>query len=209
VPLPALVLFDVNETLSDMQPLRSRLTELGAPPGLADSWFASTLRDGFALTAAGGHAAFGAIARTHLGPYTDALLEAFAKLDVHSDVADGIRRLHQQGIRMATLSNGAPAIAEGLLERAGVADLVEQRLSADEVRRWKPAREPYLHAAAACGVEPADAMLVAAHPWDIDGARRAGLQAGWIDRRDAPYPAVFMAPDVLGRTLGELAERLG
>src|SRR3954468_21024081 len=129
-----------------MRPLRGVLAELGAPPAVADSWFSSTLRDGFALTAAGSYAPFPAIARIHLGPYADTVLEAFGRLDVHPDVPEGIRKLHALGIRLVTMSNGASSIAEGLLERAGVAGLVEQPLSVDDVRHWKPAREAYLHA---------------------------------------------------------------
>ena len=77
---------------------------------------------------------------------------------------DGIRRLHELGIRLVTMSNGASAIADGLLQRAGVAELVERRLSVDDVRRWKPAREAYRHAVETSGVDAADAMLVAVHP---------------------------------------------
>ena len=51
--LPAVILFDVNETLSDMSPLASRFVDAGAPAHLAATWFAALLRDGFALTAAG------------------------------------------------------------------------------------------------------------------------------------------------------------
>jgi 2-haloacid dehalogenase len=209
VPRPALIVLDVNETLSDMRPLRGLLAELDAPPSLAESWFASTLRDGFALTAAGSYAPFPAIARIHLGPYADTVLEAFGRLDVHPDVPEGIRKLHALGIRLVTMSNGASSIAEGLLERAGVAGLVEQPLSVDDVRHWKPAREAYLHAVEFCGVHPADAMLVAVHPWDVDGAKRAGLQAGWLDRDAGSYPSgVFTEPDVQATTLLGLADAL-
>jgi 2-haloacid dehalogenase len=51
-------------------------------------------------------------------------------------------------------------------------------------------------------------MLIAAHPWDVDGARRAGLQAGWLNRSGRDYPGFFEAPDVSGETLGDLAEAL-
>src|SRR5438270_4700402 len=56
------VAFDVNETLSDMRGLARQLEQLGAPPGVLDVWFAQTLRDGFALTAAGAYADFSSIA---------------------------------------------------------------------------------------------------------------------------------------------------
>lgn len=58
MPRPMLVLFNVNETLSDLEPLRARFEEVGAPGALLETWFARTLRDGFALTAAGAYADF-------------------------------------------------------------------------------------------------------------------------------------------------------
>src|SRR3954471_12889937 len=60
-PTPAVVLFDVNETLSDMAPMATRFEDVGASPALAATWFASLLRDGFALTAAGARAPFAMI----------------------------------------------------------------------------------------------------------------------------------------------------
>src|SRR3954471_5314670 len=60
-PSPAVVLFDVNETLSDMAPMATRFQDVGASPALAGTWFASLLRDGFALTAVGDSAPFAVI----------------------------------------------------------------------------------------------------------------------------------------------------
>jgi thiol-disulfide isomerase/thioredoxin len=50
---PEVAVFDANETLSDLEPLRARLVDRGVPASLLDTWFAATLRDGFALAAAG------------------------------------------------------------------------------------------------------------------------------------------------------------
>ena len=119
-----------------------------------------------------------------------------------------MRKLAAAGVRMATLTNGAAEIATKLLDRAGLADLVERSLSVDEVRRWKPAPQPYLHAARELGVPPEKCVLVAVHQWDIDGAKRAGLQAGWLNRRGGRYPDFFRPPDATGETLGSLAEAL-
>jgi hypothetical protein len=47
--LPVLLVFDVNETLSNMAPLSARFEEVGASGQLAGAWFAALLRDGFAL----------------------------------------------------------------------------------------------------------------------------------------------------------------
>ena len=51
-------------------------------------------------------------------------------------------------------------------------------------------------------------MLVAVHPWDVHGAKAAGLRAAWIDRTGAPYPETMYAADVVARSLPDLAARL-
>lgn len=68
---------------------------------------------------------------------------------------------------MVTLTNGSLAQSQALLERAGVADLVEQRLSVDDAGRWKPHPDAYDYAARTCGVPLERCAMVAVHPWDL------------------------------------------
>lgn len=219
---PAVAVFDVNETLSDLSGLVPRFEEAGADPGILQIWFAATLRDGFAITAAGGYADFSEIAvpiltgllrgtdglRERPEELADRIVASMGDLDVHSDVAAGLEKLHAAGVRIVTLSNGSSHVAESLLERAGLRDLVEQCLSVSDARRWKPAIEAYAHAAERCEADARELVLIAVHPWDIDGALRAGLRAGWLARDGSPYPAHFRAPEATGRSLPELAEAL-
>lgn len=211
---------DVNETLSDLSPLGARIASLGAPAHLLDVWFASVLRDGFALSLHADFDTFGALGRDVLAGLLDRhgvedpdagaehVLAGFGDFDLHPDVADGIRALRDHGIRVVTLTNGNAALTDRLLERAGLLDLVEHRLSVDAVRRWKPAAAPYLHAASVCGVDPARTALVAVHPWDVDGAMRAGLVGAFLARGGLRYPASFLPADVAAPTLPELADAL-
>jgi 2-haloacid dehalogenase len=216
------VLFDVNETLSDLTGLRQAFVDLGLRSHLAALWFASVLRDGFALTAVGATARFadlgGDVLRTLLaqradGPDPDEavarVLGAFLELDVHPDVADGIRRLARGGRRVGTLSNGAARVAEALLTRAGVREHVEHVLSVEDAGAWKPHRTAYEYGLAACGVPAAGAALVAVHPWDVDGANRAGLRGIWLRRDRQPWPTSFPGPGVTVTSMDELATRLG
>jgi 2-haloacid dehalogenase len=64
------------------------------------------------------------------------------------------------------------------------------------------------YAARLCSVPVGQMLLVAAHPWDIHGAREAGMRAGWIVRRQAPYPGYFAAPDFQAPDLGALAGQI-
>ena len=219
--MPSVIVYDVNETLSDLSPMGDRFSDVGAPAHLAPQWFASVLRDGFALTAAGGQEQFAVIARAVLRSLLHGLpldrgledavehvMTGFGELPVHPDVPDGVRALAAAGHRQVTLSNGSAGVAEGLLGRAGLRDAFEALLSVEDAPAWKPARPAYEHAAARCGVDVSELLLVAVHPWDLDGAARAGLSTAWIDRGGAPYPSFFTPPTFTVRALPELVPAL-
>ena len=218
---PSVLVFDVNETLSDMSPMAGRFTDVGAPAHLARTWFAILLRDGFALTAADAAQPFAELGADALRTVlhgvdldrdTDAAVEhvmaGFADLAVHADVPDGIRALRTSGRRLVTLTNGSTQLSQRLLTHAGIRDQFEALLSVEAAGRWKPARAAYEYAARTCGTDPADMMLVAVHPWDVDGAARAGLATAWIDRSGTPYSHVFTPPSVRATGLTDLAEQL-
>lgn len=216
-----LVLLDVNETLSDMAPVWRAVEEVGGSFGLGRAWFASVLRDGFALAVGGTSAPFADIARDLLAamlprdgldrPRDEAVahvMETIKDLAPHRDVAPGVRALAGSGRTLATLSNGSAGIAEDLLAGAGLRELVAHVLSADDAGVWKPARAAYAHALDVCGVEADEAVLVAVHPWDVDGASRAGLRTAWLNRDGGSWPSHFRPPDHEVAELADLAGQL-
>ena len=216
------VVFDVNETLSDMAPLAQRFADVGAPPALARLWFAALLRDGFARTAAGESERFAVLAEGGLRvvlhgvaldrPVNDAvahILDGFAALSCHPDVPAGLRALRARGLRLVTMSNGAAAVAEKLLGDAGLRGEFEQVLSVEDAGVWKPAPGSYGYVAEVCDVAAAELLMVAVHPWDLDGAARAGLRTAWVDRTGVPYPVWCRPPDHVVPSLDLLADSLG
>ncbi|SDN36200.1 2-haloacid dehalogenase [Lentzea albidocapillata subsp. violacea] len=205
---PLVIAFDVVETLFPLEPLGERLQHAGQPPELLRLWFARLLRDAFALTASGAYQSFAELAVGALRAVSDVSEDAarevvagFATLDPHPEVAEAMRMARDANVRIITLTNGSATTTSALLERAGLRGHVEQVVSVDAVRRWKPAPEPYRHAAAACAV-PAERMaLVAAHGWDTHGAHRAGLVTGWVSRLEGHWNDLFDPPDVTGPDL--------
>ena len=204
-----------------MSPMTQRFEEVGAPAHLAKAWFAGLLRDGFALTVVDASERFAHIAAEglrislHDHPLNRGadeaiqhIMDGFSDLGVHSDVPDGVRALGRLGIRLVTLTNGSTSVAETLFDRAGIREHFEALLSVEGAGVWKPAPGAYNYALERSGVDPVDAMLVAVHPWDIDGAARAGLATAWINRGDGPYPDYFKAPDLRPTSLADLAEQL-
>lgn len=219
--MTSLLVFDVNETLSDMSPLAARFEDIGAPGHLAQIWFAELLRDGFALTVAGEAEPFSRLGAELLRVRLDGqdldrdledavkhVLAGFAELSVHPDVPEGLQELADLGVRLVTLSNGSAQVAQALLEGAGVRHLFERLLSVEDAGIWKPASGAYEYALAQCGVDAKDAALVAVHPWDTDGAARVGLGTAWINRTGGRYPGYFTKPDRSAVSLVDLARQL-
>lgn len=216
---PRIVAFDIIETVFSLESLREPLRAVGLPGEALELWFASSLRDAFALAAVDEFKPFRQVLEAALGEVvtrygtgataseTEALLDGFGELSPHPDAAEAFGLLAQAGVRIMALSNGASSSTKKLLRRAGLGDAVERVVSVDDVKLSKPRREVYAYAAGVAGVEPGQMALVAVHPWDVNGAKAAGLMTGYV-ARGKPFPAVMTAPDVRGETLVDVARAL-
>jgi 2-haloacid dehalogenase len=132
------------------------------------------------------------------------LVGAWHRLDPWPDARDGLEVLRRQRVT-AALSNGHIAL---LVDLARHGDLrFDCLLSAELTHAYKPAPELYQTAARLLGVEPAELMLVAAHPLDLKGARRAGLRTAFVDRplEHGPGSPAREDPDA-DESVGELRE---
>ena len=199
------VLLDVNETLLDLRGLQPAFESMGMPEALP-LWFATTLRNGFALAAAGDYRPFGevAVASLHsLNPRAqgESLMAGLGQLTPHPDVEEGLRVLADAGIPAMTLTVGSAENVARIFDRHGLGELVAGHLSVDEVHRWKPAAAPYLSGCLALGLNAREVTMVAAHSWDLHGARRAGLRTAWISRLESTRPDIFDAADFEGPDL--------
>jgi len=214
---PAVVAFDVIETLASLEPLRARLTETGQLPGLLEAWYTRTLRDGMALSATGDYAEFGTVAEAALRGLTHYtisdeqvahVMAGFDELPAFPDALPAVTRLTEAGLRVACLTNASASLTSAFVNRSGLGALVDRVISVGEVYRWKPAGVVYLYAAEVMGAFPDRMALVAAHDWDCHGAKRDGLITGWVNRKAGGFGAPFAPPDVTGEDLTEVAAKL-
>jgi len=214
---PAVVAFNVIETLMSLEPLRARLTEIGQPPHLLEAWYTRTLRDGMALSATGDFAAFTDVAEAALRGLANysisdeqvaQVMAGLADLPAFPDALPAITTLTDAGVRVACLTNGTADLTSSFVNRSGLGALVERVITVGEVYRWKPAVVVYLYAAEVMGVPPDQMALVAAHDWDCHGAKRAGLTTGFVTRKTGGFGAPFARPDVVGEDLTEVAAKL-
>jgi 2-haloacid dehalogenase len=135
------------------------------------------------------------------------VLDRMKSLAPHPDAAETFAMLQSAGYRLLALSNGAVSSTEALLKEGGLNIYVEQILSVEDVGLSKPRREVYAHAAAAAGVAPPELALVATHPWDLHGAKAAGLISAFV-ARGQPYPPFMLPSDLQGPELRDIAEAL-
>jgi 2-haloacid dehalogenase len=216
-----IIVFDVNETLLDLETIRPTFDRIFDDPAAMRLWFASLITYSEALTLAGvyvpftdiGAAVLAMLAATRSITITDAdaaeLTDRFASMPPHPEVPAALRRLRDHGFRLFTLTDNTLEISGRQLEKGGVIDLFERRFSVDErVRRHKPAQEAYQSVASELEVDPGDICLVACHVWDTLGALAAGWQAGLILRKDNAPLDVGPQPNYIGDNLDAIADQL-
>lgn len=214
---PEAVAFDVIETLMPLDPLRARLEDIGQSGQVLEPWILRTLRDGVALSVTGEFQPFPVVAKQGLDTATghvvdesdlDYVLAGFGQLSPHPDVEPAMSRLSEGGVRMICLTNGTLDTTTGFLERSGLTRYVERVVTTERAGTWKPAATVYRTAVEELGTSPGRTALVAAHAWDCHGAKCAGCMTGWVSRFENTYGNLFAPPDVVGRDLIDVADRL-
>jgi 2-haloacid dehalogenase len=138
----------------------------------------------------------------------EAILGTYHDLAAFDDVRPGMDRLYDEGYDCYVVSNGDPEMLASMVEGAGVSGLVEDTVSADEVRRYKPDPELYRHAAARAGTDVDRICHVSALWFDVQGAANAGMRTAWVNRRGGPPDTFGTDPDLVAADFGEVAEAL-
>ncbi|TDV53893.1 haloacid dehalogenase type II [Actinophytocola oryzae] len=125
----------------------------------------------------------------------DRLVLAWHRLPAWPDSVSGLARLRAKHVT-ATLSNGGVALLTHLVKAAALPfDCV---LSAELAHAYKPDAAVYQTAAALLDVQPEQILMVAAHKWDLVGARKAGLRTAFLSRplEKGPNKQADQAADV-------------
>jgi 2-haloacid dehalogenase len=214
------IVFDLVGTLLDLQAMDSYFERFFGDAAVRKEWFMQTMQLAMAATLTNDYEDFGVQADTGLemtarhykvsllGEEKNLILGTLRKLRPYPEVIESLQRLRDAGLRLATLTNSTTQVAEAQLTHAGLRDHFEKVISADEVRRFKPAPEVYHLAASRLGVEPEQVRLVAAHDWDVTGALRAGCAAVFIARPGQVMNPFGPQPDVRGADLGAVVEQI-
>lgn len=218
--MPDVLLFDLNETLLDLGALDPLFARMFGDAAVRKTWFAQVLQLFMTATIIDHYRSFDLLVEDALTMVAsiraysltaadrDAIRTALGHLPPHPDVLPGLTAMRDAGFRLVALTNSTANAATTLIDRAGLRPLFEHVLSADAVKRYKPARAVYEYAAQTVGVPIAHTRLVAAHGWDIAGAMQAGCKAAFVARPGATLSPAAARPDLIVADLRELATRL-
>ena len=136
----------------------------------------------------------------------DELMNAYQRLSPFEDAVPGLSRLGRK-YRLVALSNGESWFLEHLASNRIRFDF-DRILSVEEAGVFKPHPAVYRSAARILGSEPSEIMMVAAHSFDIMGARACGYRGAFVNRYRLPFEETPYRPDIVVRDFTELADHL-
>jgi 2-haloacid dehalogenase len=219
---PTVLIFDVNETLLDLAALKTSIgTALGGRKDLLPLWFSTMLHYSLVETLTEQFHSFGEIGTAALmmvanGQGIDlsedkakaAIVTPLHSLPPHAEVVAAMKQLQAQGYRLVSLTNTGSIGAEAQLQNAGLTEFLEKRYSVESVGKYKPHPAPYRMVLEDLGVSAAETMMVAAHAWDLVGAKNVGLKTAFIQRPGTALYSNVATPDYVVDNLEALAAAL-
>jgi len=136
------------------------------------------------------------------------LIEAYLNLDCYPEVPEALSKLKARGLKIAILSNGTPAMLESAVNNSGIAELIEQNFSVEEVGIFKPDPRVYQIAVDGLNVKPEEITFQSSNAWDASGASVFGFKVAWINRFGQSVERLPGKPDVEIKSLIELPDLL-
>jgi 2-haloacid dehalogenase len=139
------------------------------------------------------------------------LLAEFSNLAAFDDVIPGLVALKAQGHTLAAFSNGPEAAVHTLMAKSGVLPQLDAVISVDDVGTYKPSPRVYEYLMRRTAATTANCWMVSSNPWDVIGAKAAGLKTVWVQRDPARiFDPWGIEPDLIVTDLVELSgQRLG
>ncbi len=218
---PGILFFDVNETLLDLTILKKSVGKaLNGKEELLALWFTTMLQYSLVETVGNQYKDFGEIgaatlmmvaANHNIRLAQEEAREAISpitSLPPHPEVKRSLAKLKENGYRLVSLTNSSNAGVEKQFTNAGLLDFFEERLSIEDLGKYKPHADTYSWAARKMGVKSNEAMLIAAHGWDVAGALWAGWRAAFVSRPGQQQYPLAPTPEIAAPNLKIISEKL-
>lgn len=211
------IVFDIIGTCFSLDKPKQALVEIGAPAYACTLWFTQTLRDAFATSSAGSYRPLKEVLQAEL-PRTlkmldvkadsvqlEQIVKSFTELELQPDAIQSFEMLENAGYSIIALSNGSEDSTRKLLESAGAIKYFRQIFSCDAVSKTKPHPDVYSLVKQDANT---DIWMVAAHAWDIAGAKMAKLKTAFVTTEEKEYLSIYPKPDIIAPSLITAATKI-
>lgn len=219
---PKVMYFDVNETLLDMASVKTTIAKkLAGDESLVPIWFSTLLHHSLVDCASGqfhpfseiGAAALVMVGKNHgvdidLEQAKQDIAAAMSAAPAHSDVVSALEKLTAGPFRLVALSNSSQQGLTQQLTQAGIIDYFDNVLSVETIRTYKPYPAVYHWALKEEGISAEHGMMVAAHGWDVSGAKAIGMQTVFIERPGKSQYPLGLPVDASVNDLTEFASKM-
>ena len=110
------------------------------------------------------------------------LLNLYKKLSVFPEVKQTLIKLKEKKLKLAILSNGTPALLNGLVDSNNLNDLFDDIFSIDEVKVYKPSPKVYEIPIKKYKINKNEVAFLSANTWDVSGGGNYGYNPVWVNR---------------------------
>ena len=136
------------------------------------------------------------------------LLKLYKKLSVFPEVKQTLISLKKKKLKLAILSNGTPALLNGLVRSNDLNDLFNDIFSIDEVKVYKPSTQVYEIPIKKYQIEKNEVAFLSANTWDVSGGGNFGYISIWVNRNNSIFDNLDYKPSSEIKNLNELVKFL-
>ena len=133
-----------------------------------------------------------------------ALMDLYLTLDAYPDALATLQQLKDAGYATGILSNGSPDMLAAAVKNSGLAPLMDEVMSVQDVGIFKPSARVYQLAVDRMGVSPQEICFVSANSWDASGAADFGFQVAHLNRFGQPAEKLPGVPKTVMNSLSDL-----
>ena len=112
------------------------------------------------------------------------------------------------GLKTAILSNGNNKMLKSAVKNANIINLLDEVLSVDECKVYKPASDVYDLVKKKMGVNKQNVLFFSSNAWDMHAASNYGFKTIWVNRFNSKLEKLPGKPDKVINSLEQIEKIL-
>ena len=136
------------------------------------------------------------------------LLSLYLKLEAYPEVKSVLGNIKYMGLKTAILSNGNKKMLESAVSNAKIQNLMDEILSVDDCKVFKPSSKVYELVESKMGVKKENVLFFSSNAWDMHAASNYGFKTIWVNRFQGKLEKLPGKPDQIINSLEQIEKIL-